>query len=67
MSGGIMKKHAGFVPLELSGSELEEFVIKLRDRLFSEFWPNFVGSPEEKKIKARIEKNIYSAFGVVPK
>ena len=62
-----MKKRADFIPLELSGAELDQFVIKLRDKLFTEFWPDFTGGPEEAGIKSRIEKNIYSAFESVLK
>lgn len=62
-----MKKHAEYVPFELSDTELENFVAKLRDRLFAEFWSDFSGNTEEAKIKARIEKNIYAAFEAVLK
>ena len=62
-----MKKRADYVPLELSGAELDRFVANLRDKLFSEFWSDYGGSPGEKVIKSRLEKNIYSAFDSVLK
>ena len=57
-----MKKHSAFVPLELSGAELETFVNELRDKLYSEFWSETDENSKREEIKSRIEKNIYSVL-----
>ena len=57
-----MKKRSQFVPLEISGSELEAFVYKLKEKLYSEFWSEPEQNPQKDEIKARIEKNIYSVL-----
>ncbi|UCC80054.1 MAG: hypothetical protein JSW64_01470 [Candidatus Zixiibacteriota bacterium] len=57
-----MKKHAKYIPLELSGSELEELVTRLRDRLFLEFWSETEADSKKEEIKTRIEENIYAVL-----
>ncbi len=57
-----MKKHGKYIPLELSGSELEELVTRLRDRLFLEFWSETEEDSKKDEIKTRIEKNIYAVL-----
>jgi hypothetical protein len=56
-----MKKRSEYVPLELSGEELETFVDKLGDRLYSEFWTSEDDSRRQEIIN-RIKKNIYSVL-----
>lgn len=57
-----MKKHVKYIPLELSGSELEELVGRLRDRLFLEFWSETEEDSKKREIITRIEKNIYAVL-----
>jgi len=57
-----MKKHSAFVPLELSGAELENFVNKLKNKLYLEFWSETDENSKSEEIKSRIEKNIYSVL-----
>ncbi len=53
-----MKKHADFVPLEISGDDLEDFVAQLRDKLFNEFWSDITDDEKKEMIKSRLTKNI---------
>ncbi len=57
-----MKKHVKYVPLEISGSELEVFVDNLRDKLYLEFWSETEGNSKKEEIKSRIEKNVYAVL-----
>ncbi len=57
-----MKKHADFVPLEISGDDLEDFVANLRDKLFKEFWSDIADDSKKELIKSRLTKNIVSAL-----
>jgi hypothetical protein len=57
-----MKKHSAFVPLELSGAELEDFVTELKTKLYLEFWSGDEENSEMEEIKSRIERNIYSVL-----
>ncbi|UCE67538.1 MAG: hypothetical protein JSU85_05870 [Candidatus Zixiibacteriota bacterium] len=57
-----MKKHVKYVPLEISGSELEAFVNNLRDKLYQEFWPETEENSRKEEIKSRIEKNVYAVL-----
>lgn len=57
-----MKKRPQYVPLELSGEELDAFVDKLGDKLFSEFWSSEDDDFRKREIKSRIKNSIYSAL-----
>lgn len=57
-----MKKHVKYIPLELSGSELEELVSRLRDRLYQEFWSENETDSKKEEIITRIERNIYAVL-----
>ena len=57
-----MKKRSEYVPLELSGEELEAFVDKLGDRLFYEFWSTEEDDSRKQEIISRIKGSIFSAL-----
>lgn len=57
-----MSKHKEYVTLEISGKKLDGLIGNLRDRLLNEFWAAVPDGPERRKIKARLEKSILSAF-----
>jgi hypothetical protein len=57
-----MNKREAYVELELSGPMLESLVASLRDRLLNEFWAHVPEGDYRNQIKARLEKNILSAF-----
>ena len=57
-----MKKHLKFIPLDISGPELEIFVNSLIDRLYSEFWSDTEDYSKKEEIRSRIEKNIYAVL-----
>jgi len=57
-----MKKRTEYIPLELSGSELEAFVDELREKLYREFWSSEKDDTKIDEIKNRIKKNIYLAL-----
>jgi hypothetical protein len=57
-----MKKHVKFVPLEISGTDLDAFVIELEEKLYSEFWSAEQDDSKRDEIKDRIKKNIYLAL-----
>jgi hypothetical protein len=62
ISGGKMKKHLKYVPLEISGTELNTFVNRLIDRLYHEFWSENEEYAKKEEIRLRIERNIYSVL-----
>lgn len=57
-----MKKRTEYVPLELSGQELEAFISELEDKLYSQFWSSEEGESKKVEIKGLIRKNIYLAL-----
>lgn len=57
-----MKKHVKYVPLEISGTELDAFVNELKNKLYSEFWSSEEDDTKKDEIKDRIKKNIYLAL-----
>jgi len=57
-----MKKHVKYVPLEISGTELDSFVNELKDKLYLEFWSSEEDDTKKDEIKDRIKKNIYLAL-----
>ena len=57
-----MKKRAEYVPLELSGQELEKFVSELENKLYCQFWSLEEDNAKKEEIKGLIRKNIYLAL-----
>jgi hypothetical protein len=57
-----MNKRETYVELELSGERLDSLVSALRDRLLDEFWGHVPEGAQRDEIKARLERNIFSAF-----
>ena len=60
-----MEKHSKYVTLEIAGERLDSFIRELRDKLLHEFWSSIPDGVEKEKIRSRIEKNIYSALGIM--
>jgi hypothetical protein len=60
--GDSMKKRSEYVPLEISGNELEAFVNELEDKLYSQFWSLEEDKSKKEQIKGLIRKNIYLAL-----
>lgn len=57
-----MKKKNDFKPMELSGQELDDFVMKLVDRIYNEIWADVTVGSEEQKIRERLTKSIIEAL-----
>ena len=57
-----MKKHAEYVPLEISGSDLDVLVNQLRDKILNEFWSGETDETKIEKIKSQLTKNIFSVL-----
>lgn len=57
-----MKKRSEYVPLEISGNELEVFVKELEDKLYSQFWSSEEDKFKKEQIRGLIRKNIYLAL-----
>jgi hypothetical protein len=60
--GDYMKKRSEYVPLEISGNELEVFVNELEDKLYSQFWSSEEDKFKKEQIRGLIRKNIYLAL-----
>lgn len=57
-----MKKRSEYVPLEISGNELDAFISELEDKLYSEFWSSEEDDSKKEEIKRLIRKNIFLAL-----
>ncbi len=57
-----MKKHAEYVPLEISGPDLDVLVNQLRDKILNEFWSDETDEEKIENIKSQLTKNILSVL-----
>jgi hypothetical protein len=60
--GGYMNKREKYVSLELSGDNLDKFVVELREKILSEFWPEIPVGQDRDLIKCRLERSILNAL-----
>jgi hypothetical protein len=57
-----MNKREKYITLELSGDNLDKFVVDLREKILTEFWPKIPDGDDREMIKSRLEKSILNAL-----